>query len=254
MNATDVVGYAYDADAHCMECTCTRFNASNEWLSTHEVIDAEGNPIHPIFADQADEIDACGDCSRSLLTGERPDWWDPNDDKHFSDLDTGSIAPPTSAEISAAVDVLYRAGMDVDFIPIRHTPMRHHTNEEDNQSSPSSFVLLHYEDDWERVTESILFASEDAAMQHVIAHATRRYVDGTGNVSHYAQFNNGADSYHITHISLSAPPARYDGPWIEALPYRADGYGGGPSLAWEVKTEEDAEHIRTINSTRRERA
>lgn len=56
-----VVGYVYEADVHCIECTKKRFPAIN----LNEVFDREGNEVKPVF-----EIDweflkqhgYCGDC------------------------------------------------------------------------------------------------------------------------------------------------------------------------------------------------
>jgi len=64
MNAADVIGYAYEADLHCIACTVARFGHE----PTEEDEDSEGNPIHPLFA--GDEYQAegeyCGDCHAEI--------------------------------------------------------------------------------------------------------------------------------------------------------------------------------------------
>ena len=61
MNATDVVGYAYEADVHCLECTEKRFPKMHDYLRAPET-DREGNEISPIFAGE-DAYEDCGQCS-----------------------------------------------------------------------------------------------------------------------------------------------------------------------------------------------
>ena len=58
MNATDVVGYAYEADVHCLGCTEERFPNIYDDLRAPET-DSEGNEISPIFAGEG----AYSDCS-----------------------------------------------------------------------------------------------------------------------------------------------------------------------------------------------
>lgn len=83
----EVVGYTYDADQHCVECTEKYVkeipihtyredkwhNHDMTWkeLVEEEVVtDSEGNPIHPIFdTDEAgDSPDHCGDCGEYINT------------------------------------------------------------------------------------------------------------------------------------------------------------------------------------------
>jgi len=73
-NATDVVGYAYDAALHCVDCTLAHFNidsASQELIDTRE--DSEGNKIHPVFngEDARDGVGtisaSCDDCGEELV-------------------------------------------------------------------------------------------------------------------------------------------------------------------------------------------
>lgn len=62
MNATDIVGYAYDADLHCLNCTTSRFGCSETDL--HKCEDSEGNPVSPVFAGE-DAYEQCDHCAGS---------------------------------------------------------------------------------------------------------------------------------------------------------------------------------------------
>jgi len=54
----EVVGYAYEAALHCLDCAGKRFeNPDKEGLE-----DSEGNPIHPLFLDQLEGGECCDDC------------------------------------------------------------------------------------------------------------------------------------------------------------------------------------------------
>lgn len=66
MHATDVIGYAFDADIHCEACTRARFPDADAEFS--DVTDSEGNEIHPLFAsdDHDDNGEYCGDCHAEL--------------------------------------------------------------------------------------------------------------------------------------------------------------------------------------------
>jgi hypothetical protein len=72
----DVIGYTYEADIHCPECTRERFPDPDN------AVDDEGNDVQPIFADQfgdlIEEVDddygrtvqyapRCSDCGEELL-------------------------------------------------------------------------------------------------------------------------------------------------------------------------------------------
>lgn len=83
-----IIGYTYEADHHCVECTKTRSNAGgfgllpkqpvakrehDEHGVPYAVVDNEGNRVHPIFStdelpcDISDENGGyspvvCGDC------------------------------------------------------------------------------------------------------------------------------------------------------------------------------------------------
>ena len=65
MYATDIIGYAYGADVHCTHCTPAV-------LKRPDATDADDNPVHPIFASDADADDVCGDCGERLDGGPRP--------------------------------------------------------------------------------------------------------------------------------------------------------------------------------------
>ena len=60
MNATDIIGYAYDANVSCVDCTPPAIRAE-------DATDSEGNPVHPIFASDEDCADAvCSICGERL--------------------------------------------------------------------------------------------------------------------------------------------------------------------------------------------
>ena len=67
MKAWDVIAYAYEADTHCAEC------ASKAGMTAEDVVDAEGNGVGVVFADQmSDYPDGlwCGDCLAELIKPE----------------------------------------------------------------------------------------------------------------------------------------------------------------------------------------
>lgn len=69
MNATDIIGWTYDADIHCNDCALARFGAAvtlYPWDGRAK--DSEGNEPHPIFAsDECGETgEYCGDCGREV--------------------------------------------------------------------------------------------------------------------------------------------------------------------------------------------
>lgn len=74
-----VIGYNYEADTHCVECTLKRFKAGGFSLTNplnhnpgldengidYRATDEQGNAVHPIFS--TDEGDwNCGDCGECL--------------------------------------------------------------------------------------------------------------------------------------------------------------------------------------------
>lgn len=75
-----VVGYSYDADIHCVDCTIKGFQpylpesghrTVEDWLDAEDLPhDSEGNEIHPIFdTDEAgDSPEHCGDCGAYINT------------------------------------------------------------------------------------------------------------------------------------------------------------------------------------------
>ena len=65
----NIVGYAYEADVHCVACTRRRFHAEpgNHGRLDHAT-DSEGNPVTPIFdIDENADDEHCGDCGEKLL-------------------------------------------------------------------------------------------------------------------------------------------------------------------------------------------
>jgi hypothetical protein len=64
MKAYDVIGYAYEADVHCLSCARARFDGEPD----DETEDSEGNLVHPIFTgDECACAEVCGDCLEPLL-------------------------------------------------------------------------------------------------------------------------------------------------------------------------------------------
>lgn len=73
-HGTDLIGYAYDAALHCVECTLDRFTAvveraehenadADEHGLPYELLDSRGNPVAPIFeTTELEADDACDDC------------------------------------------------------------------------------------------------------------------------------------------------------------------------------------------------
>jgi len=57
----EIVGYAYDADWHCVDCTAARFGRAVYELN-FEAEDSEGNPVHPILLGDLEGDEVCGDC------------------------------------------------------------------------------------------------------------------------------------------------------------------------------------------------
>ena len=63
-----VVGYTYDADTWCVDCTVWRFPADGDGDADENGVslsakDGEGNAVHPMFdSDEWDSTPACGAC------------------------------------------------------------------------------------------------------------------------------------------------------------------------------------------------
>jgi len=69
MKTYEIIGYAYEADCHCLACTERRFGMLPD--DSVEFSDDEGNPPHPIFAgDEGAAEEFCGDCGCNLLPAE----------------------------------------------------------------------------------------------------------------------------------------------------------------------------------------
>jgi hypothetical protein len=59
-----IIGYAYDADIHCVDCASRRFRGTED----RDATDSEGNEVHPIFDTAEDHhLDHCGDCHEPLI-------------------------------------------------------------------------------------------------------------------------------------------------------------------------------------------
>lgn len=59
MKAFDVLGYAYEADMHCLDCARKRFGPALEDPDTE---DSEGNKLSPLFVSSVEQEEVCGDC------------------------------------------------------------------------------------------------------------------------------------------------------------------------------------------------
>ena len=58
-----VVGWAYESDYHCVDCTAQRFGPSDANDDYECVYDSEGNPLYPIFdIDEFEFAAYCGSC------------------------------------------------------------------------------------------------------------------------------------------------------------------------------------------------
>ena len=54
----EVVAYTYEADKHCLACASRAFGSGEIHAS-----DSEGNPVNPVFLDQAEgDTFPCGTC------------------------------------------------------------------------------------------------------------------------------------------------------------------------------------------------
>ena len=62
----EVVGYAYEADLHCVECATVRFGQALDQWPKPRPNDNEGNEVSPIFLDEAKDSDVCRDCRKQL--------------------------------------------------------------------------------------------------------------------------------------------------------------------------------------------
>ena len=62
----DVIGYVYDSDIHCLECTHQQFK------DTDNLEDSEGNPISPMFREHDFDYknDICGGCGTPIYEDE----------------------------------------------------------------------------------------------------------------------------------------------------------------------------------------
>lgn len=62
-----IIGYTYEADAHCQDCAHNRFHRP------HESTDNEGNPVHPMFStDEYLSSEYCGTCGREIYHVDPP--------------------------------------------------------------------------------------------------------------------------------------------------------------------------------------
>ena len=83
-----IIGYAYDADTHCVPCTKLRFPTPGDEPDEHSIPmyaeDTERNPITPIFSWTEILQDVyCGQCRGIIAEAYKPD--DPDEDGEPTD-------------------------------------------------------------------------------------------------------------------------------------------------------------------------
>lgn len=73
-----IIGYTYDADVHCPTCTLEKAAIgllirqpplqldTDEHGLPYDLIDREGNPVHPIMDIDEHDFTHCGDCGADL--------------------------------------------------------------------------------------------------------------------------------------------------------------------------------------------
>ena len=81
-----IIAYTYEGDVYCPDCTKARWGRQGFRLDTVEhmrlannfqrvtdehhlpinLIDREGNPVHPVFSTDEREFTRCSDCGESL--------------------------------------------------------------------------------------------------------------------------------------------------------------------------------------------
>lgn len=71
----DPVGYTFEADIYCPDCTAERFPPCDDHeeiacsLCNPDEVDDEGNPIHAVFEwDESDYEEHCGSCGEIIPT------------------------------------------------------------------------------------------------------------------------------------------------------------------------------------------
>lgn len=77
-----IIGYAYNSEIHCMDCTLDAISNGVLKLQTktrqvqgidgieilENITDMDGNPIHPIYdTDDNSESEVCADCKTRLI-------------------------------------------------------------------------------------------------------------------------------------------------------------------------------------------
>jgi len=63
MKAWDIIGYVYDGEIHCPACAEEHFGGP----FPDDQVDANGDPVQPIFARDYEGGDHCNDCFEALL-------------------------------------------------------------------------------------------------------------------------------------------------------------------------------------------
>lgn len=75
---TRVIAYTYEADVHCPDCANHRAAVglltrrpplqigTDEHGLAFDLVDREGNPVHPVFSTDEHDFTHCGDCGAEL--------------------------------------------------------------------------------------------------------------------------------------------------------------------------------------------
>lgn len=73
-----IIGYSYCADVHCPDCAARDAAVgilkrvpllqmgTDEHGLAYDLVDREGNPVHPMFTTDEYEFEVCGDCRQEL--------------------------------------------------------------------------------------------------------------------------------------------------------------------------------------------
>lgn len=55
----EVIGYAYEADVHCLECSERRFSDTRKFT-------LDDNEVQPVFLGEVSDYLTCGDCHSKI--------------------------------------------------------------------------------------------------------------------------------------------------------------------------------------------
>jgi len=115
MKTYKIVGYAYDAAFHCIDCTEKRFP------NPEKATDSNGNELHPVFAgdEPGESGDFCDDCSEPLENmpeeigeSELHEMYDDMLDDVYPDLTIAGMNYTTSDALKNLDPTAYRCGFN----------------------------------------------------------------------------------------------------------------------------------------------